>query len=603
MYPPIRLICVIARTLLLTLSGSSKSRDREEHLIARGENVIRGEFPFVVLVWQVTDRENNRGYRCTGSLLAADWVLTAAHCVYNEVGELAAASDVSVYTGVNSQALEEKRTVQRIIVQPRYSTSILGTNDLALLQLSASLSNTTVTVLTNVQESLYAPSGSTSVAVGWGRNEDGEFPGILQKVSIPLYSRSDCQERLGRFGFTQAIGTFCAGTAAEGIRGGDSGGPLLVRTGSEWGQVGVASLGSIDPELVGFPGTYVQTSLHYSWIYGYVSGTGGGGGDDETITLTAPSLTATALGPHRVSLKWSNPNGDNAYGYVIDRREAVARWSYLVNQFVPSLEFIDGSASPQTTYSYRIRAYNTEDHIKGSSWSGTVAATTPLSPVSLSPSGRHIPHIAQGLGWGTLIHVLNTCDYPVTYDIDLRDDNGDLQGFDFADDSDDRYIGMHNGDDPMEGKDTHSFLLHNLKGELIQGYGYVVDNGGGCIAVDTTYKQFHRSGETFRSTIPLQKMTPKGLVFTLEYGNPCDLGVAIAGTGEEVTIEAIDYNLESMGSVNLGSLYHSAFSLKDKLSNLRRTQGQLRITGEATALVLEFCDGKLSQFQLPHYVP
>ena len=165
---------------------------------------------------------------------------------------------------------------------------------------------------------------------------------------------------------------------SEGIRGGDSGGPLLVRTGNEWGQVGVASLGSVDPELVGFPGTYVQTSLHYEWIYGHISGSGGG----LEITLNPPSpVTATALGPHRVRLTWRNTNGENAYGYNINRRESGGRWELLVYQFDPSQEFIDGSVSSETTYDYRIRAYNTQkDNVKNSAWSRTATVTTP--PVS-----------------------------------------------------------------------------------------------------------------------------------------------------------------------------------------------------------------------------
>ena len=150
-----------------------------------------------------------------------------------------------------------------------------------------------------------------------------------------------------------------------------------MRAGGEWGQVGVASLGSADPEFFSFPATYVQTSLHYDWIYGHISGGGG-----SEITLNPPShVTATALGPHRVRLTWRNTNGDNAYGYNINRRESGGRWGLLVYQFDPSQEFIDGSVSPHTTYSYRIFAYNNQkDNIENSPWSRTATVTTP--PVS-----------------------------------------------------------------------------------------------------------------------------------------------------------------------------------------------------------------------------
>ena len=58
-----------------------------------------------------------------------------------------------------------------------------------------------------------------------------------------------------------------------------------------------------------------------------------------------------------------------------------------------------------------------------------------------------------------------------------------------------------------------------------------------------------------------------------------------------------------MGSVNLGVVHHTAFSLRNKLPGLRNNPGQLRVTGEAAAVILEFCGGELSQFRLPHYSP
>ena len=374
MHSAIRCFCVFALVSMLALSGLSKIQDREKHEIARGNDVAPGEFPFVVLVVQMLDKVGGSGPVCTGSLLAPDWVLTAAHCLYEDDETIATPDDITILTGTKLGELERTGATQRLILHPEYTHSVLGSNDIALIQLEEPLSLQTVTVLTSQEESRYAPSGSTGVAVGWGRTEDGSFPDILQKVGVPLYRRSECQAR----GLDQPLGTFCAGTAAEGPRPGDSGGPLLVRVGGEWGQVGTAALVSADPEFFGFPATYVQTSLHYDWIYGHISGSGGG----SEITLNPPSnVTATALGPHRVELAWRNTNGNNAYGDKIERRVSRGQWELLVYQFAPSQEFIDGSVSPETTYSYRILAYNAKkDNIKKSAWSRTATVTTP--PVS-----------------------------------------------------------------------------------------------------------------------------------------------------------------------------------------------------------------------------
>ena len=593
--------------LCLSIPGyihSKETSPREAHEIARGSDVAPGQYPFVVLVFHLIDPVEETGKLCTGSLIAPNWVLTAAHCLVDEDGNVAEPSDVYAFVGHDFEEIltdtASRRVASQVVTHPQYNHSVLGTNDIGLIQLTQPFPVEPVSILTSAEEAIYAPSGTTATAVGWGRTENGEFPDILQHVSIPMYSLEECRRRLQPFGFGQAPGTFCAGTAAEGTRPGDSGGPLLVPYGSGWGQVGVASLASIDPELVGFPGTYVQTSLHYAWIHGHVSGSGGGG----PITLRPPSnVAAKALGPHRVQISWTDTNGDNSYGFRIERRSRGGSWGLLVYQFAPSLEFIDGSVEPESSYSYRIYAYpRSSSDDESSPWSRTATATTPAvqdPAVLLTSSNRHIPHIAQGQGWSTWIYVLNTCSRPVTYDMDFFGEDGRRKSFAFLGDEK-RYNGIYNGEASMAGKAIHLFSLPDTGRELLQGFGHLIDNGEGCVSVDTEYHQTLPSGERRRSTVPLQRMTPNGLVFALP---GCSLGVAIAGTGGNVRIEAVDYNLDSMGSADLGEIYHTAFALKDKLPQLRTVPGQLRIVGEAAAVGLEFCDGELAQFHLPHYVP
>ena len=601
------LLCLLLCMSFQGYGQTKETKPREVHEIARGSDVEPGQYPFVVLVFHLIDPVEETGLLCTGSLIAPNWVLTAAHCLVDEDGNVAEPSDVVAFVGHDFEEIltdtASRRVASQVVTHPQYNHSVLGTNDIGLIQLTQPFPVEPVSILTSVEEAIYAPSGTTATAVGWGRTENGEFPDILQHVSIPMYSLEECRRRLQPFGFGQAPGTFCAGTAAEGTRPGDSGGPLLVPYGSGWGQVGVASLASRDPELVGFPATYVQTSLHYAWIHGHVSGSGGGG----PITLRPPSnVTAEVLGPHRVQISWNDTNGERSYGFRIERRVLGGRWGFLVYQFAPRQEFIDGSVEPESTYSYRIYAYpRSSSDDESSSWSLTATATTPAvqdPAVLLTSSNRHIPHIAQGQGWSTAIYILNTCSRPATFDMDFFGEDGRRKSFAFLGDDEKRYNGIYNGEEPMAGKDIGLFILPDTGRELLQGFGHLIDNGEGCVSIDTEYLQKRTDGTVRFSTVPLQRMTPNGLVFTLS-GSSCSLGVAIAGTGGNVRIEAVDYNGDSMGSADLGEIYHTAFALKDKLPQLRDVSGQLRISGEAAAVGLEFCDGELAQFRLPHYIP
>ena len=127
--------------------------------------------------------------------------------------------------------------------------------------------------------------------------------------------------------------------------------------------------------------------------------------ESDTITLNPPSnLAATALSPYRIRLTWRNTNGDNAYGYGLQRRSANGRWEFQHYLFHPRQEFVDGSVIPQTTYSYRMYAYNTQqDNFESSSWSRTATVTTPsLDSGGESPDLTRwvIPTMANSPGRG-----------------------------------------------------------------------------------------------------------------------------------------------------------------------------------------------------------
>ncbi len=156
-----------------------------------------------------------------------------------------------------------------------------------------------------------------------------------------------------------------------------------------------------------------------------------------------------------------------------------------------------------------------------------------LSTVAFAQSNQFIPHIRQGVGWSTAFHVFNLCSSPSQYDVFLRGPDGELKEFSFADGMWARFKS-----EEFAAKGVHYWYFPPTEQERF-GYGEIVDDGDGCVKVDTFYVQHMGSDNTWSVISPSLPLSSTGVVIPFLGFKGCDSEVAIIGAGEEVSVEAV----------------------------------------------------------------
>ena len=210
---------------------------------------------------------------CGGSLVSRTYVLTAAHCVFEENGSRTRASAIQVLLGrknLNGSG-GQVVNVSSVIVHPRYDRTP-SYADMALLKLSSRARYSPV----RLAPSGAAYVGSSSYIAGWGNRApvssgDDNFPTRLYSASIPIQEDERCSA--GDEDYDGSV-MLCAGyhSGRPDTCGGDSGGPLAVRRSGVWRLTGVTSYGLPGCGSVGTYGVYawVGSPTLRSWLRGRV---------------------------------------------------------------------------------------------------------------------------------------------------------------------------------------------------------------------------------------------------------------------------------------------------------------------------------------------
>ena len=227
----------LSLALLLVACTAQEQTGSSASSIIGGLPGVQGDFPTTVAI--------TNGGLCTGTLIAPDLVLTAAHCILPELVGASSQEQVTSETQVvlDSEYLYAaggtRMRAAETIPHPDFSINGLGDNDIALIRLQSPVTDRVPTPINRVKSD--AKIGMSVTQVGYGLSQvGGQEAGRLYVLEDK--KATSC----GTFGASDTNLLCFSQVDGRGKCQGDSGGPSYATINGVERVVGVTSFGDRD---------------------------------------------------------------------------------------------------------------------------------------------------------------------------------------------------------------------------------------------------------------------------------------------------------------------------------------------------------------------
>jgi secreted trypsin-like serine protease len=226
--------------------------------IAGGKLADPNPHRFQVGVLDANIADNYAAQYCGGTLFKEKYVITAAHCVFQDEGLTIPLLPEDVHVLVKTRKLDGgglRVNVTNVAIHPDFAPLTFD-YDVAILTLETNVLGLPTPKLIGTQD---PPKGKLLQVTGWGDTKpdipDCCFPVALRKVSVPVAGRTTCNDKNSYEGEVTPR-MFCAGYTAGGKDScvGDSGGPIVrKRADGSRELVGIVSwgIGCAEPNFYG----------------------------------------------------------------------------------------------------------------------------------------------------------------------------------------------------------------------------------------------------------------------------------------------------------------------------------------------------------------